>query len=130
MFKKIIIICLSVIFCAGVCCGQEQTQEEYYPSGVLKTEISFKDGKIHGMLKKYYENGGLRSVVPYKQGLRHGIVQGYYESGELAVEVSYADDERQGDTVYYDKQGNILGEESWGNMAGILNEILFDAVNR
>jgi TonB family protein len=49
------------------------SHREWYPSGQLKTEISYLFDRFHDALKTYYPNGGLRrSDVYYIDTLRQG----------------------------------------------------------
>ena len=52
--------------------------KEYYENGIIKEEISYKDGKLNGISKEYYENGSLKSESTFKDGVLHGIVIEYY----------------------------------------------------
>ena len=37
----------------------EEKIETYYPNGVLKAEVPYKNGKRNGIAKQYYEDGKL-----------------------------------------------------------------------
>lgn len=52
--------------------------KEYYENGILKEEISYKDGKLDGIYKEYYENGSLKSQSTFKNGVLDGSVIEYY----------------------------------------------------
>ena len=52
--------------------------KEYYEHGIIKEEISYKDGKLNGVSKEYYENGSLKSESTFKDGVLDGKVIEYY----------------------------------------------------
>ena len=58
--------------------GGSGINKEYYENGIIKEEISYKDGKLNGISKEYYENGSLKSESTFKDGVLHGIVIEYY----------------------------------------------------
>ena len=52
--------------------------KEYYENGIIKEEMSYKDGKLNGIFKEYYENGSLKSKGTFKDGALDGEVKEYY----------------------------------------------------
>jgi antitoxin component YwqK of YwqJK toxin-antitoxin module len=49
--------------------------KEYYASGALERETSYKNGKKHGKKKEYCEEtGALKKVTLYEDGESMGIV--------------------------------------------------------
>src|SRR3989338_2710551 len=57
---------------------------EYYSSGVLKSMIPYKNGKIHGTVTVYTPNGIIKSTVEYTNGEKILKTYKYYdESGKL-----------------------------------------------
>ncbi len=50
---------------------ENSVKKTYYENGNIKKEITYKDGKIEGVVKEYYEDGALRietsdvSSVPF-----------------------------------------------------------------
>jgi len=48
--------------------GDEKTVKEYYLSGALKTERTYKGDKLHGLTKEYYESGELMAEQFYVNG--------------------------------------------------------------
>ena len=58
--------------------GGSGINKEYYENGIIKEEISYKDGKLNGVSKEYYENGFLKSESTFKDGVLNGIVIEYY----------------------------------------------------
>lgn len=75
---------------------QPETNKEYYPSGKIKSETHYVDGKINGKRKLYYENGNLQKEEEYKNGIREGVFLEYYEDGALRNYETYRDDALNG----------------------------------
>jgi antitoxin component YwqK of YwqJK toxin-antitoxin module len=57
---------------------------EYYESGEVMFEYSYKEGKIHGPFKEYYESGVLNTEREFVDGINRGMINYYSEDGELA----------------------------------------------
>jgi len=53
------------------------------------TQVSFKDGKLHGEELRYYENGQLWSKYNYVNGELHGEEVWYHEYGQLKYKGNY-----------------------------------------
>jgi antitoxin component YwqK of YwqJK toxin-antitoxin module len=106
-------------------------QKEYYESGKLMTECTFKnnmpigidkryyesgklmlektnteDGRMMGA-KEYYESGALKAEYPDDKGSLKGLVKEYYESGKLKRESTYSEWEVI-KTVDFDENGNEI----------------------
>ena len=48
--------------------GDVKTVKEYYLSGALKTEKTYKGDKLHGLTKEHYESGELMAELFYTNG--------------------------------------------------------------
>jgi antitoxin component YwqK of YwqJK toxin-antitoxin module len=48
--------------------GEEKTVKEYYLSGAVKIERTYKGDKLHGVTKEYYESGELMAELFYING--------------------------------------------------------------
>ncbi len=48
-------------------CSAEEVKKLYYPSGKLKSEMRYKQGKLHGVTRGYYENGKLKAEAVFKE---------------------------------------------------------------
>ena len=81
--KYTIILCL--IFCIPIMAFSE-VRKEYYESGALKSEYTFKKGKREGLFKEYYESGALKSEYTVKNGKPEGPIKKYDENGEISIE--------------------------------------------
>lgn len=85
-------------------------KKEYYPSGRLKTEIPYKDGKINGIQKIYYESGKLKEETSFVDGKKNGAAKIYYENGQLLAEASFICDKINGVEKKYYPNGQLLTE--------------------
>jgi antitoxin component YwqK of YwqJK toxin-antitoxin module len=56
---------------------------EWWPSGQLKTETTYKNGHQHGAFASYYENGKGYERGTLTDGLRTGRWEDHYETGAL-----------------------------------------------
>jgi antitoxin component YwqK of YwqJK toxin-antitoxin module len=55
----------------------------YYENGNLKSQLSYKNSKLHGTMKSWFENGNIKSIQHFFNGNATGIWYNYYENGEL-----------------------------------------------
>ena len=61
----------------------------FYPSGRLRREAPYVNGKLHGVYKAYYPLGTLSWESPNVNGKKHGVYKYYLESGALAWKNHY-----------------------------------------
>ena len=60
-----------------------------WPNGQKMTEISYKDGKHHGLLSMWYENGQWRRKVNFVDGKKDGVWKHWYENGQQSDQLFY-----------------------------------------
>ena len=60
-----------------------------WPNGQKMTEISYKDGKRHGLKAHWYESGKKLSEINYKDGKHHGLLSMWYENGQHRDQLFY-----------------------------------------
>ena len=105
-----IMVFWGLILC-GVSCKDEGiknvVEKEFYPSGKLGVEISYKDGKREGFSRMYYESGQLKEEGFYKNDKMEGFYRKYYESGKIAQEVMYKNDLKEGEEKKYRPTGDV-----------------------
>ena len=53
-----------------------------YLNGQKEFEITFKDGKAHGLKTTWYNNGQKISEITFKDGKAHGLWTQWYENGQ------------------------------------------------
>lgn len=64
-------------------------------------------GRRHGPALRWYPSGQLRTQVSYREGLRHGPYRAWHPDGTLAVEGGYDHDREHGLWQSYDEQGSL-----------------------
>lgn len=114
--------------------------KEYYPTGKLKSEITYQAGKPNGYAKLYYENGHISEegiweenkwIGDYKyyhlngniayewkyneSGKRTGIQKYYHENGKLMIEGEWKDGKENGTIKEFDKEGKLIAEKTFNN---------------
>ena len=63
--------------------------QEYYPSGRIKREYTFKDGNLNGPCKEYYASGIVERESTMKNGFENGLSRNYHQSGQLEGEAEF-----------------------------------------
>jgi antitoxin component YwqK of YwqJK toxin-antitoxin module/Tfp pilus assembly protein PilF len=106
----------------------------FYANDIIKTEGTFdNNGKRTGEWREYYTDGVIKSNVTYKDGLAQGPYQIYYSNGQLKESGSYVNDKVDGKVIFYNNSGatkyisnfkadKLNGEYVEGNDAGIITE--------
>jgi len=64
--------------------------------GRLQKEVSYKDGKFHGMYITYFKNGLVESEQNYDKGQKDGLSKYYYDNGELFYTENYDKGKKNG----------------------------------
>ncbi|MEM7162610.1 MAG: hypothetical protein AAF487_09260 [Bacteroidota bacterium] len=80
----------------------------YYPTGELRAEGEYKDGKKVKQWKFYHKNGSIEQKGKYVKGKPHGEWRWFYESGDLHREELYRKGKEDGLSVEYDINGEII----------------------
>lgn len=98
--------------------GQQQgTQREWYPTGVVQSEVVYENGMPRGPLKEYYESGVLKRETQYNNNHPRAVLL-YYPDGKLKSNEAYSGSWRHGRSVYYfpsekvHRQGNAKGTDT------------------
>lgn len=89
------------------------TRKLLYPNGVVKKEVTYKDGKIEGIYKTFYEDGTLHQEMHYKNGLLNGVYKACDEFGIPYFEITYRDGIKHGVEKGYYKSGVVEYEEEY-----------------
>jgi hypothetical protein len=102
----------------------EEPVREYHANGKLKSEQSFKEGKLEGIFKVYYDSGSLRKVGFYKNGKREGPFKTYYENGKVVIDEFFMNGKQEGPFRTYYKNGQLRSDSFYkdGNRMGKLKE--------
>ena len=89
--------------------------KQFYPSGELLTVMTYVDGKLNGPFTSFYTNGMKQMITNYQNGVMHGKFETFDEFGDIVTECIYDSGKKQGkNVVYYPKsQGGGVYELSF-----------------
>jgi antitoxin component YwqK of YwqJK toxin-antitoxin module len=87
----------------------------YYENGKMSYKCNYADGKKDGLCKSFYDNGNIKYEYEYKKGKFDGSVKKYYKNYKIAAEWDYREGKRQGLTTSYNKNGSLKAEWSYKN---------------
>ncbi|MBU2652136.1 MAG: hypothetical protein KKA81_14495 [Bacteroidetes bacterium] len=92
---------------------------EYYPSGKVKIQATYKDDKPEGVWREYNEEGEIEKSFIFKNGVvigegiisekgeKNGFWKEFFDNGILKAEGNYDKDIRTGKWVFYHDNGKI-----------------------
>lgn len=87
---------------------KEGVWKKFYPSGVLRSEITYDANKPFGPYAIYYENAQLEEKGTWQRNKNVGNFERYYENGELQQRFFFADSgKRNGTQYYYHDNGQV-----------------------
>lgn len=86
------------------------TYKEFYPSGEIKAEGLYVDGKSEGLWLFYHPSGEVEAKGIYTDGLRTGTWAFFYPGGNKAAEGRYEDGLREGDWSFFHENGNLSSD--------------------
>ncbi|WP_372640686.1 toxin-antitoxin system YwqK family antitoxin [Ancylomarina sp.] len=81
-----------------------------FPSGKLKSIVTYKDNKKIGVSHSFYETGEKQYEIPYVDGQKHGEVKWFYKSGKLYRSTSYIAGAKHGPQKKYWESGKIKSQ--------------------
>lgn len=85
-----------------------QNQIKYYPSGNLKEQATFVDGKYKLDLLRYYPNGNISYKGFFNQeGKEEGVIQYFYQNGQVEFEYIAIAGNPIGEGYYYFENGDV-----------------------
>jgi hypothetical protein len=73
----------------------------YFPSGEIKIQAAYTDGKQVGKEVGYYESGKVYYETNYLNGLKNGFAKWFYENGSLLASATYNDGKEVGEGFDY-----------------------------
>ena len=85
-------------------------KETYHPNGLMSSELSFKNGKIHGLNRGWYEDGSKGFEYSYKNGKEDGLWISWDYDGNKEFEVIY----KEGELISskrYNTDGSLFKED-------------------
>lgn len=82
----------------------------FYPSGELKTKMSFLNGVIDGEVKLYYPSGQIKRKLQFVKGKLEGTEQMWNEQGVMITEAEYKNNLPFGKTRTWHDNGQLSKE--------------------
>lgn len=98
------VIVMLLVICS---CSRSKIEEATEIENGIKKVGQFKNGKLHGSLKKYDSLERLISESNYVNGVIDGKYSEYYESGEVMYEAYYDLGIKDGTLKHYQKNGEL-----------------------
>ncbi len=97
------------------------TYKLFYDTGAIKSELSVKNGTLHGVCKNYFESGQLKRKAEFDQGKEEGTSRLYYKSGELKGVSHYENGLKNGKTRLFFPSGEVKAVFQYkdGRMHGV-----------
>lgn len=112
--------------------------KQFYPTGMLKTEVNYTDDKMNGYLKEYSPKGSLSNTTKYVNGILQNNVPelakldvktGYYETGAVKFTATYKDGVAEGIHREFSPEGNVTNAKVY--VEGVLTgEGILDTAGR
>ncbi len=81
--------------------------KEFYPSGALKAEGLYVDGKSEGSWAFFHPDGTVEAKGAYADGVRNGVWVFFHSNGEKAAEGIYKEGLREGDWQFFHENGEV-----------------------
>jgi hypothetical protein len=123
LYSLFIIILIASIGCKGKRPGKKDLQTaadtstvadtgytgiKQFMSGQYKvSEVTFKNGVRHGLMKTFYQGGQVRYTFWYENGLKQDSVRWYYLEGQLFRTTPYKNDTIDGIQKQYYRTGKL-----------------------
>lgn len=95
--------------------GCHRTKTEYWPNGVLKSEIMLRKDQYDGSAKFYYETGQLQISGNYKQNKLDGPYILYHPNGKKKEEQYFKNGIQVGVHKIWDTQGTLITNARYSN---------------
>ncbi|HEX5030882.1 MAG TPA: toxin-antitoxin system YwqK family antitoxin [Candidatus Eisenbacteria bacterium] len=96
---------------------KDGTYVEKWPDGKLKLEAHYKDGKLHGLMRRWHENGQLAAHEEYENGKWEGRRAAWWDNGQVQFDWQYHEGKlREGTWKSFHKNGAFW--TSWRMGAG------------
>ncbi len=87
---------------------KEGLWKKYFPSGDLKSKITYHRSRPRGPYTTYYKNGNVQEKGSWKYNKNTGEFKRYHKNGNLAQEFYFNESgKREGQQKYYFENGNL-----------------------
>ena len=98
----------------------------FHNSELIKEELNFKDGILHGLRVSYFKNGQIKRQGFYNIGKYNGTWKGFNELGSQIFEAEYNKDTLNGQFISWYRFGVIKEKGSYNKNARVGAWILYD----
>ena len=88
----------------------DKTEKEFYDSGALKKEVTFRNGVPIGIGHEYFPDGRLQKAYNFMNGTKEYLTKEYNAQGQLTVE-EYFKLSRLIRRKEFDKDGHVTSEK-------------------
>ncbi|HSH64313.1 MAG TPA: toxin-antitoxin system YwqK family antitoxin, partial [Bacteroidia bacterium] len=94
--------------------------KEFYPNGVVKTEVTYTDDKMSGYLKEYSPKGSLVNTTKYVNGVlqkdapelaKLDVKTAYYDDGSVRYTATYKDGVAEGIQREFSPEGKVINHD-------------------
>jgi antitoxin component YwqK of YwqJK toxin-antitoxin module len=103
--------------------------KEFYPNGMVKTEVTYTDGKMSGYLKEYSLKGSLTNTTKYIDGVlqtdapelaKLDVKTAYYDNGAVRYTATYKDGVAEGIQREFSPEGKVINAKVYvgGTLTG------------
>lgn len=86
----------------------------WWPSGNLKCEWNWKNGKLDGLWTQWFDNGQKWYERTYKNGEFYGLYTVWFDNGQKAIERTYKNGKKVGRWTEWDENGEIKQVKEFG----------------
>ena len=91
---------------------KEKLWTYYFPSGAIRQEIYYREGKPFEKARFFYENGNIKTQAEYDgQGMKSGLWVNYSKDGQVFSRGNYSQGKKVGQWHYYNEAGGLEREE-------------------
>ena len=87
--------------------------KDYFPNGKLLQEQEFDNGVKHGFWKQYFVDGKIKQITYYQKGKRQGEYKMNQPDGKPFIEGKYVNDLREGNWFHYGSTGKLERIETY-----------------
>jgi antitoxin component YwqK of YwqJK toxin-antitoxin module len=94
--------------------------KEFYPTRIIKTEVTYSDNKMNGYLKEYSPKGSLTNTTKYVNGViqtnapelaKIDVKTSYYDNGTVKFTSTYKDGVAEGIHREFSPEGKVVNSK-------------------
>lgn len=89
--------------------------KQFYETGAIKSEITYKNNLPFGYAKFYFRNGNISEEGNWENYKWNGSYKYYYEGGQLRYDWKFVNGVRESTQKYYFENGKLNFEGEWKN---------------